>query len=156
MRITVLGAGIVGVHGALELPRRGAQVTLIDAGEPGGGTTAGSFAWIDASAPGVADYLELRVLGVRAGRRRAEELGWPRWLSLPGTTTWASSPGEIEAHAELLLELGQRVDRVDRRTALRDEPDLVVPPAVETVWRFAGEGWAQTAPAVGELVARCR
>ena len=156
MRITVLGAGIVGVHVALELTRRGAQVTLIDAGEPGGGTTAGSFAWIDASAPGVADYLELRVLGVRAWRRRAEELGWPRWLSLPGTTIWASGPEEIEAHAERLLELGQRVDRLDPRTALRDEPDLVVPPAVETVWRFAGEGWAQTAPAIGELIARCQ
>jgi D-hydroxyproline dehydrogenase subunit beta len=156
MRITVLGAGIVGVHVALGLASRGAEVTLIDAGEPGGGTTAGSFAWIDASAPGVADYLELRVLGVRAWRRRAEELGWPRWLSLPGTTIWASGPEEIEAHAERLLELGQRVDRLDPRTALRDEPDLVVPPAVATVYRFPGEGWVQTAPAIAELVERCR
>jgi glycine/D-amino acid oxidase-like deaminating enzyme len=156
MRITVLGAGIVGVHVALELTRRGAQVTLIEAGEPGGGTTAGSFAWIDASAPGVADYLELRVLGVRAWRRQAEKLGWPRWISLPGTTIWACGPEEIEAHAVRLGELGQRVDRLDPRTALRDEPDLVVPPAVETVFRFPGEGWVQTAPAIAELVERCR
>src|SRR6185312_575904 len=102
MRVVVLGAGIVGAHVACELAFRGADVTLIEAGEPGGGTTAGSFAWIDASAPGIADYLGLRPLGVRAWHRWAGE----PWLSLPGTITWASEDAEtLEAHAERVLNL---------------------------------------------------
>ncbi|MBV9006000.1 MAG: FAD-binding oxidoreductase, partial [Solirubrobacterales bacterium] len=82
LRIAVIGAGIVGVHVAAGLARRGADVTLIDAAEPGGGTTSGSFAWIDASHPGIADYLELRLLGIRGWRRQAAEFGRPSWLSL--------------------------------------------------------------------------
>jgi glycine/D-amino acid oxidase-like deaminating enzyme len=152
MRIVVLGAGIVGVHVALELAGRGADVTLIEAGEPGGGTTAGSFAWIDASAPGIADYLELRLLGVQAWQRQAGA----RWLSLPGTLTWASNGEVLEAHAERLVQLGGRVERMTVRRAREYEPDLVVPDGVETVYRFPEEGWLQPAPAVADLLGRAR
>jgi glycine/D-amino acid oxidase-like deaminating enzyme len=151
MRIVVLGAGIVGIHVALELAGRGAEVTLIEAGEPGGGTTAGSFAWIDASAPGIADYLELRMLGVRAWRRWA---GKP-WLSLPGTITWASDDELLEAHAERVLRLGGQVERLTSRRAREDEPDLVVPDA-GAVYRFPEEGWVQVAPAIADLLDRAR
>lgn len=153
MRIVVLGAGIVGVHVALELARRGAEVTLIEAGAPGGGTTAGSFAWIDASAPGIADYLELRLLGVRAWQRRAGE----PWLSLPGTVAWTSEDaGTLEAHAERVLGLGGPVERMTVRRAGEYEPDLVIPDGVETVYRFPGEGWLQAAPAIADLLDRAR
>jgi glycine/D-amino acid oxidase-like deaminating enzyme len=151
MRIVVLGAGIVGVHVAAELALRGADVTLVEAGEPGRGTTAGSLAWIDASAPGIADYLELRVLGVRAWRRRSEE----PWLSLPGTIAWAEDPSGLASHAERLERLGERVERLDVRAALRHEPDLVLAPDVE-VYRFPGEGWVQAAPAIAALLERGR
>jgi glycine/D-amino acid oxidase-like deaminating enzyme len=156
MRIVVLGAGIVGVYVAAELARRGATVTLFEAGEPGRGTTAGSLAWIDASAPGIADYLELRVLGVRAWRRQAEET----WLSMPGTIMWAGDSSDdaarLAAHAERLAQLGERVERLDVPTALRHEPDLIVPADVETVYRFPGEGWVQAAPAIAALLERGR
>ncbi|HET6868259.1 MAG TPA: FAD-dependent oxidoreductase [Solirubrobacteraceae bacterium] len=152
MRIVVLGAGIVGVHVALELAGRDAEVTLIEAGEPGGGTTAGSFAWIDASAPGIADYLELRLVGVRAWHRRAGE----PWLSLPGTVAWASDAEVLEAHAERLAQLGGRVERMTVRGASEYEPDLVVPDGVETVYRFPGEGWLRPTPAVADLLDRAR
>src|SRR4051794_15069015 len=93
MRITVIGAGVVGTHVAVALTLRGAKVTLLDRGEAGQGTTAGSFAWIDASHPGLTSYLDLRVLGVAAWRRQAGELGRPGWVSLPGTLSW---PGPDE------------------------------------------------------------
>lgn len=152
MRIVVLGAGIVGVHVAAEFARRGADVTLVEAGEPGRGTTAGSLAWIDASAPGIADYLELRLLGVRAWRRRGEE----PWLSLPGTVAWARDPSGLASHAERLERFGECVERLDVRAALRHEPDLVLPPDVDVVYRFPGEGWVQAAPAIAALLERGR
>ncbi len=157
MRIAVIGAGIVGVHLADTLTRRGADVTLIDRGEPGGGTTAGSFAWIDASAPGVAPYLELRVLGVRAWRAQAEALGGPEWLALPGTLIWSRTADEmraLEEHASRLAAVGHPVQRLSPERALQYEPDLRLPPGVECVYRFEGEGWVDTGPAIAALLAR--
>jgi glycine/D-amino acid oxidase-like deaminating enzyme len=157
MRIAVIGAGIVGVHVAVALVRRGADVTVIDRGEAGGGTTAGSFAWIDASAPGIAPYLELRVLGVQAWQRQAQELGRPRWLSLPGTLTWARAGDEtdsLEEHAQRLQAAGRGPRRLTMQEALRREPDLRLPPDLECVYGHDGEGWVQTGPAIADLLRR--
>ncbi len=69
---------------------------------------------------------------------------------------WAPATEELEAHVDRLLELGQTVDRLDPQTALRHEPDLIVPPGVETVYRFPGEGWVQTGPVIAALLDRGR
>jgi len=47
--LVVVGAGIVGASVAYHAARAGAVVTLVDAGRPGAGVTADSFAWIGAS-----------------------------------------------------------------------------------------------------------
>ena len=47
--LVVVGAGIVGASVAYHAARAGAVVTLVDAGQPGAGVTANSFAWIGAS-----------------------------------------------------------------------------------------------------------
>ncbi len=44
--IVVVGA-CVGANVAFRLAREGARVTVLDAGAPGGGTSAASFAWIN-------------------------------------------------------------------------------------------------------------
>ena len=48
-RIAVIGAGIVGASIAYHLARRGAEVTVLDRGQPAGEATEKSFAWINAS-----------------------------------------------------------------------------------------------------------
>jgi glycine/D-amino acid oxidase-like deaminating enzyme len=157
MRVAVVGAGIVGVHVGVELARRGADVTLLDGGEPGGGTTRGSFAWIDASHPGLAPYLELRLLGLDAWRRQHEALGHSAWLRLRGTTIWTSDPAaqrELEEHCERLRGGGWPPERITATEALRHEPDLVIDPGVEAVYRFAGEGWVHTGEAIAALLGR--
>jgi glycine/D-amino acid oxidase-like deaminating enzyme len=158
MRIVVIGAGIVGVHVAVALVRRRANVTLIDRADPGCGTSDGSFAWIDASHPWP-PYAELRVKGVQAWGRAAEQLGQPWWLSLPGTLAWAKDRegrGQLEAHARLLRVYGHEPARLSVREAREREPDLIVAPGVETVYRFAGEGWVLTRPAIAALLDRGR
>jgi glycine/D-amino acid oxidase-like deaminating enzyme len=159
MRVVVIGAGIVGVHVAVELARRGADVTLVDGGEPGSGTTAGSFAWIDASHPGVAPYLELRLLGLEAWRRQADELGGPSWISLGGTLTWtaaAHTRDQLEAHVRLLEERGHGPARLSASEAHRREPALVLPADADPIYHFAGAGWVLPRPAIGALLARGR
>ena len=47
--LIVVGAGIVGASVAYHAARVGAVVTLVDAGRPGAGVTADSFAWIGTS-----------------------------------------------------------------------------------------------------------
>jgi glycine/D-amino acid oxidase-like deaminating enzyme len=46
-RVVIVGAGIVGASIAFHLTLRGTQVTVVDAGEPGQGASAVSFAWIN-------------------------------------------------------------------------------------------------------------
>lgn len=142
---------------AVALVRGGADVTLIDRGEPGGGTTASSFAWIDASAPGISPYLELRVLGVQAWRRQAQELGRPGWLSLSGTLTWASAGVDadmLEDHAQRLEAMGVGPQRLTVSQAVGWEADLRLPPDVQCVYRHDGEGWVDAGPAIGALLRR--
>ena len=47
--VTVIGGGIVGISSALELQRRGRTVTLIEPGDPGIGTAAGSAGYLSDS-----------------------------------------------------------------------------------------------------------
>ncbi|MGO7259016.1 FAD-dependent oxidoreductase, partial [Rhizobium brockwellii] len=44
--VAVVGAGVIGASIAFELQRRGFDVTLIDKGEPGRGTSFGNMASI--------------------------------------------------------------------------------------------------------------
>ena len=48
-RIIVVGAGIIGASIAWHLAKAGAEVTVLEAGEPGGVATRNSWAWINAS-----------------------------------------------------------------------------------------------------------
>ncbi len=48
-RIIVVGAGIIGASIAWHLAKAGAEVTVIEADEPGGVATRNSWAWINAS-----------------------------------------------------------------------------------------------------------
>ena len=47
--LVVVGAGIVGASVAYHAARAGANVILVEAGQPGAGVTGNSFAWIASS-----------------------------------------------------------------------------------------------------------
>ena len=60
--VIVVGAGIMGAAIAWHLARGGAQVTVVDKGEPGGIATPRSWAWINASWGHPDHYVRLRSL----------------------------------------------------------------------------------------------
>ncbi len=46
MRVVIVGAGVIGTASALDLARRGAEVTLLDRGSVGGGCSYGNAGWL--------------------------------------------------------------------------------------------------------------
>ena len=71
MRVAVIGAGIIGTSIALELRKRGAEVTLVDRDEPGRGCSFGNSGAISLAGGAAGDARRAR-LGAEDARRLAE------------------------------------------------------------------------------------
>jgi glycine/D-amino acid oxidase-like deaminating enzyme len=122
--VVVVGAGIVGASVAYHAARAGAAVTLVDAGRPGAGVTAGSFAWIGASGVRTGPAAALRMTATDEYRRLEAELpGLP--VTWSGSLSWGTGDGIPEAGP------GQEV--VDAAAVLTLEPTLRQPPE-RAVW----------------------
>jgi glycine/D-amino acid oxidase-like deaminating enzyme len=80
-RVVVIGAGVVGANVAYRLAQAGAEVIVLDAGAPGGGTSGASFAWVNSFWKEPRDYYDLNVAGMAEHGRIAEELGGGAWLA---------------------------------------------------------------------------
>lgn len=117
--VIVVGAGILGASVAYHVARAGAEVTLVDAGQPGGGVTADSFAWIGASGVRRGPAAALRYTATEEYRRlEAEVPGLP--VTWSGSLSWRREGGAPDAGP------GQTI--VDAATAARLEPALQEPP----------------------------
>ena len=68
-RVVVIGAGIVGASLAYHLAGKGANVTLIEAGDIASGVTGGSFAWLNTSHPEPDPIAQLRGSAIKEYRR---------------------------------------------------------------------------------------
>jgi glycine/D-amino acid oxidase-like deaminating enzyme len=101
-RVIVIGAGIVGASVAYHLACKGAQVTVIEAGEVASGVTGRSFAWINTSHSGPDPIAQLRAAAIQEYHRLEAELPdlkihWTGALSYPPGT-------DLEASANLLTQ----------------------------------------------------
>ena len=127
MRVAVVGAGIVGGAIAFHLARRGAEVTLIDAGEPGMGATSHSFAWINSFGKEPRWYGALNRRSLDTWDRFARLLDADIGLRWGGQLTWAATDADADALARKVagLQSGGYVARmIDEAQMLRLEPGL--------------------------------
>src|SRR3712207_618172 len=85
----VIGAGSVGANVAYRLAERGARVTLLDAGAPGGATSGASFAWLTAFRRTPRPSSDLSPASMDGHPRLAEELGGASWPHRHGGIHWA-------------------------------------------------------------------
>ncbi len=131
--VVVVGAGMLGAALAYRLARAGARVTVVDAGEPGGGTSGSSFAWANANDKTPLDYFRLNKAGMEAHRRLRDDLlaggddgGWLHRRA--EGWNWPGSAGReaLLTKAARLKEWGYRVEVLDPAgPAVRDlEPHL--------------------------------
>lgn len=145
MRVAVIGAGIVGVSVAYRLCEGGARVWLIDRGNPGDGTTAASFAWVNANRKTPRDYFELNHASMQEHLRLREELpGGAPWLHGDGNLEWAGAEGleELEHRVERLRSWGYATGWLEASDVNESlEPDVTFPERDTPVAFFPDEAW---------------
>lgn len=159
--VLIVGAGIVGSALAYHLARAGAEVTIIDTGEPGGGTTSASFAWLNAFHKAPRAYHDLNVAGLAEHERLGAALGAAPWLHLDGGLQWAATSDEraaLSRDAERLASWDYPIEALAPETVMRDlEPGLRLDPErVEEVWYTPSEGWIDAPRLAHELLRQAR
>lgn len=143
--LIVVGAGIVGASVAYHSARAGASVALVEAGRPGEGVTANSFAWIGASGTRTGLAAKLRATATEEYHRLEAELpGLP--VTWSGSLSWNVADGVPEAG------LGQEV--VDAAAVVGLEPNVCQPPEW-AVWA-PGDGAVDSVGVTERLVAGAR
>ena len=127
MRVAVIGAGIVGGAIAFYLARRGADVTLIDAGEVGMGATSHSFAWINGFGKEPRHYGGLNRRSLDTWERFARLLDADIGLRWGGQLTWAATDEDAESLSQNVARLqswGYVARMIDEAEMTRLEPGL--------------------------------
>ena len=102
LRVVVVGGGIFGVSSALQLLRRGAEVTLLTEGAFATGASGRSLSWLNSSRMRSAAYHHLRMAGIDRYRTLAARHPGVPWLRFDGGLTWDADDahnGIAEAYA---------------------------------------------------------
>lgn len=157
MRVAVIGCGVVGSCVGWHLARRGVQVVMIDAGQPGAGVSTWTFSWVNASnKTETREYFDLNVAGMSAHRELAKVFGPDDWWHPTGHLRWVDDPVAAEMlhrAVELLRSWGYDAacwdaDRVRRLL----EPDVRFPTGDIDVAFYRDEGWIDGRRLVGHLL----
>lgn len=158
--VAVIGGGIIGAAVTLRLAEAGARVTLLDAGEPGQGTSSSSFAWLNSSRKEPRAYHDLNVAGIAEHAALATESGAAPWLHRSGGLHWSATPegeAELRAQAMRLAAWDYPLEAIAPWQARELEPGLHLDPeAVRTVWYAPREGWCDVPQLIGYLLDRAR
>ncbi|MFZ3592495.1 NAD(P)/FAD-dependent oxidoreductase [Streptomyces sp. BH104] len=93
MKVAVVGAGVVGSAIAWRLAQRGAEVLLVDSGQPGEATSRSSFAWANASSVEDPAYFALREQGLHELKALTKQLG-TQWVLATGHLRWAATEAD--------------------------------------------------------------
>lgn len=132
MKVIVIGGGVIGASIAYRMSEAGADVTLVEAGRVGAGTSSTSYAWVNACEKLTSRaYFELNWAGVKSHRRLADEFPGANWLHRPGVVQWQGAGAEAAGFdegdfdkLERLTEWGYPAERIDRKTLVELEPDV--------------------------------
>jgi glycine/D-amino acid oxidase-like deaminating enzyme len=158
LRAIVIGAGAVGASVAYRLAAGGAAVTLVEAGQPGGGTSARSFAWLNANQKPPREYHDFSVRAMRAWRRLVAGFGGPDWYVPTGNVTWSATDAgrrELSERVARLRDWGYPAEHIDLDRLRALEPALRVPAGAGIAY-FPDEAFVHTEPAVDALLADAR
>jgi glycine/D-amino acid oxidase-like deaminating enzyme len=155
-QVVVIGAGVYGAAVAASLARRGARVTVVDAGVPAGGTSGATFSWTNSCGKQPRPYHDLSVASMDAHRRLAAEVPHSDWYHEGGNLEWAADEAtreELRRKVAGVLDYGYEARWLSRSEALRLEPDMdpaALPP--DEIAYFPREGWIEPTRLIGHLL----
>src|SRR2546426_4703235 len=154
--IVVIGAGSVGANVAYRLAERGAKVTVLEAGAPGGGTSGTSFAWTNSFHKTPRDYHELNTASMAEHLSLVVELGGGDWHKQEGALAWEQEPlgrAQLKETVERLGSWGYPVEIISAHDARKLEPDLQIASHLDEVVFTPSEGYVDVVPLIGRLLA---
>jgi glycine/D-amino acid oxidase-like deaminating enzyme len=125
--VVVVGAGIIGSALAYHLSRAGATVAIVDRAQPATGTTASSFAYVNAAAKRPYPYFRLNAAGMVEHAALRAELGEAPWRVTGGRLLWHRDTSEMASIEALVSESAgweYRAEWLDTGAAAALEPDL--------------------------------
>jgi glycine/D-amino acid oxidase-like deaminating enzyme len=152
----IVGAGIIGAALAARLADSNALVTVVEAQQPGQGTTGSSLAWVNANDKPPRAYHDLNVAGMHAWREWADRLGGD-WYRSGGSLHWAdpadaAASSKLVEHVAALAGWNYSAQLITPAEVLNLESDLAVPSEVREVAYFPDEAYLLTYPAVRALL----
>jgi glycine/D-amino acid oxidase-like deaminating enzyme len=151
VRYVVIGGGVLGASVAARLAGAGMRVTLLEADQPGHGTSRWSFAWVNSNDKGPRPYHDLNHAGLRAWAELAPDLDGAAWYRPAGHVELAADGAELAARVERLASWGYPARLIDAAEAAELEPALL--PSGQTAAWFPEEAYLLTEPLIARLVA---
>ncbi|MFW6691931.1 NAD(P)/FAD-dependent oxidoreductase [Streptomyces sp. MAR4 CNX-425] len=165
----VIGAGVIGTALAARLSGSGAEVWLLDGGEPGAGTTGSSMAWINAHSKNPRHYHDLAVSGMRAHAALVRETGpaafaeghggeGAGWYRPGGALRWASGGPGLDVLRQTVARLrdrGYAAEWIPVPRARELEPAVRIDDG-DRVAYFRDEAAVDPGPLVAHLLATAR
>ncbi len=127
--VVVVGAGILGASIAFHLTLRGAQVTIVEADEPGRGTSRVSFAWLNAYSKTPFPYHDINRRSMEIWERFRRRLGGSIDLVWGGELRWTVTPAGadgLRAQAQRLHAWGYPTRILDAAEVRQLEPELEI------------------------------
>jgi glycine/D-amino acid oxidase-like deaminating enzyme len=161
MRIVVIGAGIVGACVAYRLAEAGAEVTVLEARRPGGGTSTTSYAWVNAcEKTEPRSYFDLNFAGMKAHAELVDELAGD-WYERPGILQWEGAGAEAggpdrdraEEKLRMLTQRGYAAALLTPAELAELEPEInprVVGDA--PILHYPEDGWVQPLLLIGAVL----
>ena len=158
-KVIVIGAGVMGASAAFRLSQAGADVTVLEAGRVGGGTSGISFAWTNAHNKPPRAYHDLNVAGMRAHAGLREEFGATPWWHGGGSVEW-ELPEERAAQAanvERLRSWGYAAEWITPPDLAELEPDIDLATVGDApIAYFPEEGWLDPVPYAHAMLSAAR
>jgi glycine/D-amino acid oxidase-like deaminating enzyme len=146
--LVVIGAGIIGASVAWHAARRGARVTVVEAGPIAGAASGRSFGWLNASFHANEDHFHLRCAAMEAWKRWEAKArsGAVNWC---GALCWDVAGAEMDALRDKLRNLEYPVDIIERGAFQMQAPGVAAP---ERALVFASEGAVDLAEATRAML----
>ena len=155
--VIVIGSGIIGCSVAYRLAKGGANVTVIEGGALASGTSATSFAWINANNKPPLAYHRLNLAGMTEHARLREEFDGAPWLHVHGNVMWgdssrvASSDDALIDKVGRLREWGYPVALLTHAELADLQPALAPADDVRTIAYFPTEGYVDVRLLIAQL-----